>query len=553
MADITRRTTKKLINQMLTKYQQTIEVCREYKTELSAEAIKIVNDYEKNEIGRLITKILQTEDYFSNYEAADLYKFFDNIRALLTGLDIKLPRDAAFVDGITDKEEIKLVREAEKEKQKKPINPKRKIKLQLLKGNEGEESKLSRLRYNIEWTVENIETKETKKSAIDAIENESVLFDQTDRSFTFKEEGKYKITAYVYEKDLWGRKELADVLSYEQEVVGENKILPETWKIYLDKNNQIKEVKYGPDKTKAQVINSNGNVGSVIDMTGSDYENKGFAKKLLIAAGITATDKADFELQEKMLDSGLFYINKKEGWIEKEKYFERMTPPDFLTIQDYKDVTVKAVYEDAKGELTFTYTAGGKTNKLFVIKASNNQKERQWPTASGNNVFPSDITDKKERKKTEMKTMPDDGTTPVDYIPGKFPKGDEWKITAFEKQSVKNSEGERINAEYGPYKIRTNAWREVEAWEEIFDITTQKKKWRKKLDSNGKILKTRDSGLLIHGGGWSESVIDNQKGSNKYTDTTLGCIRISNLDVLLIVKVLQEYLREKKYIGLEVK
>lgn len=74
-----------------------------------------------------------------------------------------------------------------------------------------------------------------------------------------------------------------------------------------------------------------------------------------------------------------------------------------------------------------------------------------------------------------------------------------------------------------------------------------------KKDSTGNIIKAKDSGLLIHGGGWSESSLDNQKGSNKYTDTTLGCIRISNLDVLLIVKILQEYLNEKKYIELEVK
>ena len=47
--------------------------------------------------------------------------------------------------------------------------------------------------------------------------------------------------------------------------------------------------------------------------------------------------------------------------------------------------------------------------------------------------------------------------------------------------------------------------------------------------------------------------LDNKKGSNKYTDTTLGCIRISNLDVLLIVEILQKYLDTKKYISLEVR
>lgn len=323
------------------------------------------------------------------------------------------------------------------------------------------------------------------------------------------------------------------------------------WKVYLDKCSNVCKVEYGSDKNKVQIISPTGIAGSETLMKGAEYDGKGFAKKLLTAAGIETTEKNDLMMQNRMLDDGLFYINKEEGWIEKEKYFERMTPPDFLSIQDYKDVIVKAVYEDTKGELIFTYTVGGKTENLFVIKASNNQKERQWPTASGNNVFPSDIADAKEREKVEMKTMPDDGTTAVDYIPGKFPKGN-WEIIAFEKQDEKNTEGKRINVEYGPYKIRTNAWREVEAWEEAFDEANNKI-WRKKTNENGKNIKTRDSGLLIHGGGWSESVIDNQKGSNKYTDTTLGCIRISNLDVMLIVKVLQAYLKTKGYIVLEVK
>ena len=318
---------------------------------------------------------------------------------------------------------------------------------------------------------------------------------------------------------------------------------PDIWKIYLNTNKKISKVEYGTDKMKAQIINSDGMIGAVIEMVGTDYEGKGFAKKLLTAAKLETTEAANLELQNTMLDDGLFYINKEEGWVTKESYFARMTAKDFLSIQDYKDITVKAVYDDSKGELTFTYTAGKKTENLFVIKASNNQKERQWPTKSGNNVFPSEATTSAEKKKIEMKTMPDDGTTPVDYIPEKFPKGN-WKIIAFEKNGEK---------EYGPYKIRTDAWREVEAWEEYLDTKVYKKKWRKKTDKNGKTIKTRDSGLLIHGGGWSESSLDNQKGSNKYTDTTLGCIRISNLDVCLIVETLQSYLNKKGSIPLEVK
>lgn len=315
---------------------------------------------------------------------------------------------------------------------------------------------------------------------------------------------------------------------------------PGAWRIHLNEDGKASKIEYGTDRTKAQVIGPDGTEGNVIEL---DEAVNGFAKKLLAAAGLEVTPEADMEMQERMLDDGLFYINKEEGWIEKKKYFERMTPKDFLEIQDYKDVKVKAIYEDSIGKLTFTYTAGGRAETLFVIKASNRQMKRECPTASGNNEFPSDTATNKERKKIEMKTMPDDGTKPVDYIPGKFPKGN-WKITAFEESGT---------TEYGPYKIRTDAYRYVEAWEEAVDSNTQKKKWRKKVDANGNVIKTRDSGLLIHGGGWSESALDNKKGANKYTDTTLGCIRISNVNVLLIVKVLQAYLNSKKFIALEVK
>ena len=151
------------------------------------------------------------------------------------------------------------------------------------------------------------------------------------------------------------------------------------------------------------------------------------------------------------------------------------------------------------------------------------------------------VLSKEEKKKITMKTMPDDGTTPVDYIPEKFPKG-KWKIIAFEKNGEK---------EYGPYKIRTDAWRWVEVWE-LVENKKKRLEWRIKKDSTGNIIKAKDSGLLIHGGGWSAATIDNKKGSNKCTDTTLGCIRISNLDVCLIEKTLNGYLNIQK-IDLEVK
>lgn len=302
------------------------------------------------------------------------------------------------------------------------------------------------------------------------------------------------------------------------------------WKIYKNKDNTIIRVEYGQNAASVQIINHKGQIEKTVQRR---TDLGGFSRSLLEAAGEEDYNNAKkIEMIETiMLDDGLFYINKEEGWVTKESYFARMTAKDFLSIQDYKDITVKAVYDDSKGELTFTYTAGGKTENLFVIKASNNQMDRDFPTSKG------------KEKQEAMLTTPDDGTDAVPYIPGEFPKG-KWKIIAFEKNGEK---------EYGPYKIRTDAWRYVDEWEYKYDIILNKNIWRKKLDEQGNVVKKRDAGLLIHGGGWSAATIDNKKGSNNYTDTTLGCIRISNLDVYLIVEILQNYLNSKRFIALEVK
>ena len=303
------------------------------------------------------------------------------------------------------------------------------------------------------------------------------------------------------------------------------------WKIYKNKDNTIIRVEYGQNAAYVQIINQKGQIEKTVQRR---TDLGGFSRSLLEAAGEEDYNNAKkIEMIETiMLDDGLFYINKEEGWVTKESYFARMTAKDFLSIQDYKDITVKAVYNDSKQELLFTYTAGGITNTLFKLKASNNQRKRDFPTRLGDNTFVEEDT---------MKTMPNDGTASVPYIPGKFPKG-MWRITAFEPDGTQD---------YGYYKIRTNAWREVEAWEE-YKNEKGRSKWRLKRDADGNIVKTKDAGLLLHGGGWSQSVLDNTRGSNAYTDTTHGCIRLENIDVLLIVEVLQEYLNTQGFITLEV-
>lgn len=312
------------------------------------------------------------------------------------------------------------------------------------------------------------------------------------------------------------------------------------WKVYLDKCSNVCKVEYGSDKNKVQIISPNGITGSETLMKGAEYDGKGFAKKLLTAAGIETTEKNDLMMQNRMLDDGLFYINKEEGWIEKEKYFlEKITAKGFLTLKDYKDVTVKAVYEDDKGELTFSYIMDGKTENLFVVKASNRQKKRQWPTSTG------------ELNSSPIYTMPNSkGKTIVPYKPEKFPNG-KWKITAFEKNDTE---------EYGPYKIRTNAIRNVTGYKAKKDDNKILIDWEKIKNDKGENEMFEDGHLLIHGGtgriieNLSEvEKLDARKGTNDYKGTTLGCIRICNLDVYLIVHVLSNYLNIKGNIELEVK
>lgn len=84
--------------------------------------------------------------------------------------------------------------------------------------------------------------------------------------------------------------------------------------------------------------------------------------------------------------------------------------------------------------------------------------------------------------------------------------------------------------------------------------------WEKIKNDKGENEMFEDGHLLIHGGtgriieNLSEvEKLDARKGTNDYKGTTLGCIRICNLDVYLIVDVLSNYLNVKGNIELEVK
>jgi len=109
------------------------------------------------------------------------------------------------------------------------------------------------------------------------------------------------------------------------------------------------------------------------------------------------------------------------------------------------------------------------------------------------------------------------------YDPRPFPPG-LWNVTGVERQKEKGFDPKT----YGPVKIRTDAWRQVNVWE---------------LDEDGDYLKEtprreRDEAYLLH---YSSS------------GTTLGCIRLASPeDAEMIARVIQRLFEQKETIQLEV-
>jgi hypothetical protein len=200
---------------------------------------------------------------------------------------------------------------------------------------------------------------------------------------------------------------------------------------------------------------------------------------------------------------------------------------------EQKPSLITATYDDSDNKATFyQYDKRGHSRVLFEMDATNNQKDRQYPTGSG------------KASGEPMLTMPPDGSTPTPYIPGKFPEG-KTKITGVESSGKE---------EYGPFKFRTTAVRMVEAWERITD-ETGKQKWQRMTDKNGNPVLVPDSGLLLHGGGYTQGGEKNYSplGNNRVDDNTIGCIRIPNQDASKIKDTVTDYIKKRGPIDLEVK
>jgi len=129
------------------------------------------------------------------------------------------------------------------------------------------------------------------------------------------------------------------------------------------------------------------------------------------------------------------------------------------------------------------------------------------------------LRDGTRRSAEVVRSIPDN----LPYDPRPFPKG-LWNVTGIEWQRDKGFDPRT----YGPVKIRTDAWQEVNVW---------------KLDADGDYL--RETGLLVRDEGYLLHY--------SLSATTLGCIRLSNPgDAEAIGATIERVMAQKESVQLEV-
>lgn len=226
MADITRNAAVELTNKMLKKYKKAINVCQKNKDLLTAEATEIVNDYEDKRIDEIISALLVDEGYFGNYGNDELYFLLDISRKMLMKVGLLIEKDVKNVNGVKDAGNLTILSDVYESTGTRNICTGTSVVYNIMNGEKKLDSLISRARYAVEWQFEKLETPsmklegetEKKQSPLYELENDWILFNQFDRSFKFSDPGKYKVSANIYEKDIWGRRELVDIVSYEQVV-----------------------------------------------------------------------------------------------------------------------------------------------------------------------------------------------------------------------------------------------------------------------------------------------------------------------------------------------
>lgn len=224
MADITRGAAVTLTNRMLKKYRKAIGVCQENKDILTPEAKAIVNDYESNGIDEIIKQVLEDKAFFSNYDNDELYAFFDSCRDLLDNCKLKLETGVKDVSGVKDAKKLSIESDIYRDSGLREIRIGKKIVYNIMNDGKSFDSEDARKRYTVDWEFEKLEAPGMQAEGDniqtnwfkDTYENNSIDFNQFDRSFTFSESGIYKVSAKLYERDGFGRPQLIDIISYEQ-------------------------------------------------------------------------------------------------------------------------------------------------------------------------------------------------------------------------------------------------------------------------------------------------------------------------------------------------
>jgi len=302
--------------------------------------------------------------------------------------------------------------------------------------------------------------------------------------------------------------------------------------------NILKMQEKALDDKRAMILRKLERILSIVG-SGSEYKE---GIRRLDADGYRAYAALLSNLVYKMQNGGIRDMNLPNISLQRDFIFPRPEPiftagrPVHKEPEPVKDLSVdpdkynvRAIFSITNNDKLIFYIQDmqtGKEDVLFEIPATNNQIKREYPTRKGNDPVPSD-----DETNEILKTTPNSGELSYPYIPRKFPQG-KCEIYKFEKM-------EPDNIKFGPYKIRTNAKRFVHPWEYV--PKDGEYVWNEKTDTL-----VEDNGLLIHGGGKTTNSDYNPLTNNNYKDTTEGCIRIRNDDVLRIVNALQKYLDKKK-------
>lgn len=418
---------------------------------------------------------------------------------------------------------------------------------------------------DVDWTI----WKLNEKKEYELFEDYTIVTTKDNKdSIKITQSGNYKIIANIFKSD--NEEKILELKERKSVLI--NVINNSSNLINKTKDGKY-EIIYDKDNTNVYYLDKNVITNEITEIK----QNDDMYRKLSTALGIEKKITNE-KLKEQMLDNGYCFVNNV-GWIKQQDYnehregknekevlsssyeygifkrlqnaienhdkkaFEALPKDKFNNYDDW----IKLIEDDNTQLSNFKLRAKYITNHLYLyyfntaktevyaeildIDALSKVKERLYPTANGNDIYEAPNI----KKSNTTRTIPNNNY----YIPKVFPSGT-WEINDI-VETTNNYK------EFGPYKLKTNAYQEVKIWNfGIQNKTDTKPYWYETQNTDN------DKGYLIHGGdGGNDSIdiIDKSKGNNRFSTNTQGCIRISNKDVYLLVNLLTN----KLPINLEVK